>query len=91
MAEEEAGAALAAGVMGIFGLLYLVMIAVAIAGVVFWVFALVDCVQREFPGQNDKLMWILIVALLHWIGALVYWFVGRPKGWKPGQPPPASV
>jgi hypothetical protein len=89
--QEAAGAAVALGVMGVVLLLYLVMIAAAIAGTIFWIFALVDCAQREFPGPNDKLMWILIVALLHWIGALVYWFVGRPRGWKPGQAPPASV
>jgi uncharacterized integral membrane protein len=60
----------------IWGVMILTMIALA----VFWVIALIDVAKREFPGQNDKLMWILIVVLAGWIGALIYWFVGRQRG-----------
>jgi hypothetical protein len=56
------------------------MILAMIALAVFWVIALIDVAKREFPGQNDKLMWILIVVLAGWIGALIYWFVGRQRG-----------
>ena len=59
---------------------WLLFFAVAIAAVVLWVIALVDVCRREFPGENDKLMWILVVVLAGWIGALIYWFVGRQKG-----------
>jgi TM2 domain-containing membrane protein YozV len=70
----------AAGLMGslaccVFGLL-------GIGVFVFWLWMLIDCVQREFPGPNDKVIWIIIIVLLSWVGALIYFFVGRPKGRK---------
>ncbi|MBM3498774.1 MAG: PLDc_N domain-containing protein [Armatimonadetes bacterium] len=56
------------------------MIAAMIALMVLWIVALIDVARREFPGDNDKLMWVLVVVLAGWIGALIYWFVGRQKG-----------
>ncbi len=46
-----------------------------------WIWALVDCAMREFEG-NDKIIWILVILLANWIGALIYLFVGRSKGRK---------
>lgn len=45
-----------------------------------WVVALIDVMKREFPGQNDKLIWVLVIVLTGWIGALIYWSAGRDKG-----------
>jgi hypothetical protein len=45
----------------------------------FWLWMLIDCLTKEFPGENDKIVWVLVIALLNWIGALVYLIVGRPK------------
>ena len=40
---------------------------------------LIECVTRE-PGEgNDKLIWILIIVLAGWLGALIYYFVRRPR------------
>ena len=61
---------------------WLCAMVIGIAGLAFWIYVLVDVVQREFPGENEKLTWVLVVALTGWIGALVYWFVGRDKGWR---------
>lgn len=49
---------------------------------VFWLWMLIDCITREFPGPNDKLAWVLVVVLLGFIGAAIYYFVGRPRGTK---------
>ena len=62
------------------GLIWLLIIPLAVAGTVFWIVALVDCVRRDFPGGNDKLMWVLIILIAQVVGALVYWFVGRERG-----------
>ena len=45
-----------------------------------WIWALVDCLRREFRGANDKLIWILVILLANWLGALIYLIVGRPRG-----------
>ncbi len=46
----------------------------------FWVWMLVDAVQNTHLDQNQKLMWVLVIALTHFIGALIYFFAGRPRG-----------
>jgi hypothetical protein len=58
----------------------------------FWIWMIVDCATNEPPG-NDKIVWILIVVLLNWVGAIVYFFArrrNRAKGqfFKPEPPPP---
>jgi hypothetical protein len=53
--------------------------AIAIAGFVFWIRMLVECVTREPDDGNDKLIWILIIVLAGWLGALLYYFVRRPR------------
>ena len=53
-----------------------------------WIWALIDCVQRDFK-DNDKIVWVLVIVLLSWIGAIMYLVVGRPRGTKtPPSPPP---
>ncbi len=46
----------------------------------FWLWMLIDCCTKTFPGENEKTVWILVIALTGAIGALIYFFVGRPKG-----------
>lgn len=49
----------------------------------FWIWMLVDVLRKDFPGENEKVIWVLVVVLLSWIGALVYFFVGRKNGRLP--------
>jgi hypothetical protein len=58
----------------------------------FWIWMIVDCAQNE-PPSNDKVVWMLIVIFLNWIGATIYFFArrrNRTKGqfFKPQPPPP---
>lgn len=50
-----------------------------VVGMIFWVFMLVDLVKREFPKKDGKLMWLLIVLLTSYIGALIYYFLVKKK------------
>jgi len=45
-----------------------------------WIAALIDCVKRQFDGENEKLIWVLIIVLAGWIGALIYFCIGKEKG-----------
>ncbi|MBT8285300.1 MAG: hypothetical protein HKO75_07990 [Flavobacteriaceae bacterium] len=38
--------------------------------------ALVDILRSDFKGNNDKLIWVLIVLFLGIIGALLYFIMG---------------
>ena len=45
----------------------------------FWIWMLVDCATKEPSQGNDKIIWILVIVLTNWIGALIYFFVRRPE------------
>jgi hypothetical protein len=38
---------------------------------------LIDCAKNETDEGNHRLIWILVVALTGWIGALIYFFARR--------------
>jgi nitrate reductase gamma subunit len=61
------------------GFLMFFFFAIAIAGFVFWIRMLIECATREPDTGNDKLIWILIIVLAGWLGALIYYFVRRPR------------
>ncbi len=42
---------------------------------VFWILMIIDVAKRNFKNENDKVVWILIVILLSWLGATIYYFV----------------
>ena len=48
-------------------------------GLIFWIWMLVDCLTKEPSEGNDKLIWVLVIVLLSWVGALIYLFVRRPQ------------
>ena len=61
-----------AGLMCAFGIFSLLMFA-------FWVWMLVDCALNEPSTGNDKIVWILVIVLASWVGALIYYFARRPN------------
>ena len=57
---------------------------VILALTVFWVVELVDILRREVPDPTLKIVWLLVVFFLHGLGAVIYYFVGKPQGRLPG-------
>ncbi|MEM1356388.1 MAG: PLD nuclease N-terminal domain-containing protein [Planctomycetota bacterium] len=82
LAQNSGGDAAAAGFGIVFILAWCCFMIFGLALLGFWIWMLIDCAQRDFPGDNDKLIWILVIVLAGAIGALIYYFVGRPKGTK---------
>ena len=89
MSSDPSGA-IVGGVFGLIFLFYAVIFGLAIASFVFWIIEIIDVARREFPDPNTKVLWLLIVILLHGIGALIYYFVGKPQGWLLGEAPKVS-
>ncbi len=52
---------------------------VVIGGTLLWLAAIVECAQNESSTGNDKLVWLLVILFLHFIGALIYFLVRRPQ------------
>jgi hypothetical protein len=69
-------------------LILAVVVPVALALFVFWIWMLISAVQNQGITEGEKIAWVLVIVFLHWLGALVYFFVGHPKRHSPLPNPP---
>ena len=60
-------------------LLILLCVGLGLAMTVFWIWMLLSAIQNKGLSDGEKVAWVLIIALLHFLGALIYFFVGKPK------------
>jgi ABC-type Fe3+-siderophore transport system permease subunit len=63
-----------------YGLIWLMIMAVSLGGFVLWILMLIDLMRRDVkdfpPGQSDpKLIWLLLVLLTSYLGALIYYIM----------------
>jgi hypothetical protein len=77
---ETAGVAFALSLLAMVGAGLVLLAAAA-----FWLWMLVDCLRRIFPDSTTKLMWALLIVLTHFVGATIYFFLGRQQGMMPGR------
>lgn len=93
-ASDAVGAGLGIGLL----IFWIIFMLVGLALGIFWIWMLVDCIKRRF---DQKTLWIVLLIILGWIGAIAYYFVikrknvgGTPAGSAPSQPvqttPPAA-
>jgi uncharacterized membrane protein len=50
---------------------------IAIVAGLFWLWMLVDVLTNEALDSTMKLFWALVIFFLNFLGALIYYFVGR--------------
>ena len=67
-----------AGLLVAFGALYLIVIVLALASVI-WVIYDVLANQKKMP-DGEKILWIIVALLLGIIGAIVYYLVVKRSG-----------
>lgn len=63
-------------------IIFVLLIILTTLATIFWVMMLIDLIKRddkEFEGENGKLIWILILVLTSWVGAIIYYFVVKRK------------
>jgi len=66
---------------GLFGLFFMLIAGFfALAAFVFWIWMLIHAVTNKGISDGEKIAWVLVIFFLHFIGALIYFFIGRPKG-----------
>ncbi len=51
---------------------------IGFAVLAFWIWAAAEIALSEFKG-NDKIVWLLLVLLIPFIGTILYFAVGRSK------------
>jgi hypothetical protein len=62
---------------------------VAVAVLLFWIWALLDCIATDSGVVRNlpKMVWVVIVLLLPLIGSFAWLLLGRPEkaNWRPGS------
>jgi hypothetical protein len=65
--------------MEIFGCMLVPFLAIlGLASEVFWIWMLVECATKERSEGNTQLIWIVVIAVTNFIGALIYFLIRRP-------------
>lgn len=44
-----------------------------------WVLALIEIVRSEFQDKNERLIWLLLVILVPFVGTIIYFAIGRKQ------------
>jgi Phospholipase_D-nuclease N-terminal len=55
------------------------LLPIALAIFAFWIWMLISAIQNKGLTEGEKIAWVLVIALLHILGALLYFFIGHPK------------
>lgn len=58
------------------GIVFLIWISFTFFLFAIWVWTLVDIIKSQFRDANEKLIWVLLVAFLPFIGTLLYYVFG---------------
>ena len=65
---------------GVVACVFTALLAVlALAAFAFWIWMLIDAIKNLPSEGNTKLIWILVIIFAGVMGALIYYFVQRPK------------
>lgn len=65
------------------------MMLVGAAGLVFWIWTIIDCLTNKRLNDTQKVVWALVIFFLGFIGSLIYFFAGRsptPRVYAPPAP-----
>ncbi|MEI6075275.1 MAG: PLDc N-terminal domain-containing protein [Verrucomicrobiota bacterium] len=49
----------------------------------FWIWMLISATQNKGLTDGEKIAWVLVIVLVHVLGAIIYFFVGHPKRHTP--------
>lgn len=50
-----------------------------LATTIVWVLAIIEIVRSDFDSKDERLIWLLLVILLPFIGTVLYLMIGRKK------------
>jgi phospholipase D-like protein len=69
-----------AGLIGGWELLLLFPIfVIGLLTTIFWIWMLIHALTNKGLRDMEKLIWVVVLVFTHFLGALIYFFVGRPK------------
>ena len=67
--------------IGMFGFVFTILLfPLLFLGTIFWIWMLFHAILNKGLNGTEKIIWVLVVFFLHFLGALLYFLLGRPKG-----------
>ena len=60
-------------------LIFALLIPLTLAILVFWIWMLISAIQNKGLTEGEKIAWVLVMVFVHFLGAILYFFVGHPK------------
>ncbi len=68
-------------ISAVLGFLFFLLIGgITLAVFAFWIWMLVHAITNKGLSDTERIVWVLVIIFVHFIGAIIYFFVGRPKG-----------
>lgn len=64
--------------VGLYEILVVAFLLISIVMFIVWLRALLEILKSDFTG-NNKIIWLLTVALIPFIGAIAYFAIGRKQ------------
>jgi len=61
------------------GLEWLIILGVISIAFILPVWALIDIIRSKFNESNNKIIWVLVVLLLPFLGSILYLAIGRAQ------------
>ncbi|HMD89090.1 MAG TPA: PLD nuclease N-terminal domain-containing protein [Anaerolineaceae bacterium] len=61
------------------GLGTLLILGCGLSPLIFTIWTMVDCIKNEPNSGNDKIIWVLIILFLNFIGSFLYILIRRPE------------
>lgn len=60
-------------------LLWLFLALIGVFLFIFWILMLVNAITNSRLSGTEKIVWVLVIIFLHFLGALIYFFAGRKR------------
>ena len=60
-------------------LLFLPLLMIGMLCTIFWIWMLIHALTNNGLRDMEKLIWVVVIVFTHFVGALIYFFIGRPK------------
>jgi len=67
-------------------LLLIFAIPIGLALFAFWIWMLIHAIQNKGLSDGERIAWVIVLVFVHFLGAILYFFIGKPKGNVPLPP-----
>jgi hypothetical protein len=53
---------------------------IGLLGTIFWIWMLIHAITNKGIAGGEKVAWVLVIIFVPFIGSIIYFFLGKPKG-----------